>query len=371
MSIGSKIGAGFTVALVIIAAIGASAYVSTQRLLEANRWVTHTHEVIEGLEHALSVLKDAETGQRGFVLTGEEPYLEPYNAATGRIQHDIDALVALTRDNPAQQESLRQVKELSDAKLLELRETIQLRRQSGLEAALEVVRSDRGKTIMDKLRSVVATMTNREQQLLEERSDAANTSANRTIWTIALWMPIALLALAVAVVVRMRTVRFGGAAALPSTPRKQWGGIAVQYASAAIIVAVAVVLRWRLVDSFGPLPVFITLYPAVLLAASIGGGGPGILATVLLALAADYWFFPPYGSFYVAAPNDVLALAIFIGSGLFLSILAERLRRSRWAEAVSITREQQLEELSRLNEELSQQAERGTLAAVGRAVAAI
>jgi K+-sensing histidine kinase KdpD len=90
-----------------------------------------------------------------------------------------------------------------------------------------------------------------------------------------------------------------------------------------------------------------------------------------LALAADYWFFPPYGSFYVAAPNDVLALAIFIGSGLFLSILAERLRRSRWAEAVSITREQQLEELSRLNEELSQQAERGTLAAVGRAVAAI
>ncbi len=70
MSFGAKIGAGFAVGLVIIVAIGVSAYVSTQRLIEANRWVTHTHQVIEGLEHVLSVLKDAETGQRGFVLTG-------------------------------------------------------------------------------------------------------------------------------------------------------------------------------------------------------------------------------------------------------------------------------------------------------------
>ena len=93
MSIGARIGAGFAVGLVIIVAIGVSAYVSTQRLLEANRWVTHTHEVIEGLENVLSVLKDAETGQRGFVLTGEDRYLEPYDAATGQVRHDIDALV--------------------------------------------------------------------------------------------------------------------------------------------------------------------------------------------------------------------------------------------------------------------------------------
>ena len=131
----------------------------------------------------------------------------------------------------------------------------------------------------------------------------------------------------------------------------------MHYASAVVIVAVAAVLRWRLVDSFGPLPTFLTFYPAVLLVASIGGGGPGILATVLSALAADYWFIPPYGSFRVEAPNDVLALGIFTGTGLFLSVLAERLRRARWAEAVSVAQEQQLEELSRLNEELSQQSE--------------
>ena len=78
---------------------------------------------------------------------------------------------------------------------------------------------------------------------------------------------------------------------------------------------------------------------------------------MLSALAADYWFIPPYGSFRVDAPNDVLALGIFTGTSLFLSVLAERLRRARWAEAISVAQEQQLEELSRLNEELSQQSE--------------
>ena len=102
---------------------------------------------------------------------------------------------------------------------------------------------------------------------------------------------------------------------------------------------------------------FIVFYPAVLVVASIGGGGPGILATLLSAMAADYWFIPPYGAFTVDRPNDVLALGIFTGANLFLCVLAERLRRSRWAEAVSVAQEQQLDELSRMNEELSQQSE--------------
>jgi PAS domain S-box-containing protein len=357
MSVGAKIVAGFAAGLVIILAIGASAYLSTQRLLEANRWVTHTHEVIEGLQHALSMLKDAETGQRGFVLTGEERYLEPYNAAAGQVQHDIDALVGLTRDNPAQQESLQQVQKLADAKLAVLRETIQLRRKSGLAAALPVILTDRGEKIMEELRGVLAEMKGRELQLLEARNAAANASANRTISTVALWMPLALLVLAVAAVVLLRTARLGGPAVPPGPPGKKWGLIALRYLSAVAVVAVAVVLRWRLLDSFGPMPAFLTFYPAVLLVATIGGGGPGIVATVLAALAADYWFLPPVGTFRIEAPNDVLALGIFTATSLFLCILMERLRRARWAEATSAAQEQQLQELSRLNEELSQQSE--------------
>ena len=81
------------------------------------------------------------------------------------------------------------------------------------------------------------------------------------------------------------------------------------------------------------------------------------MATVLSALAADYWFIAAVWVVRIAAPNDVLALGIFTGASLFLSVLAERLRRARWAEAISVAQEQQLEELSRLNEELSQQSE--------------
>ena len=205
MTIGTKIGAAFAVGLAIILAVGTHAYVSTQRLIEANRWVTHTHEVIEDLEHALSVLKDAETGQRGFVLTGEERYLEPYNTADKQYHRDIDALTSLTADNPAQQTGLQQVHKLADAKMAELQETIELRRKSGLEAALPVILTDRGRKIMDDLRGAIAEMETRERQLLEERNDVANASANRSIWTIVVWMPIALLVLAIAAVVLMRT----------------------------------------------------------------------------------------------------------------------------------------------------------------------
>ena len=356
MTVGAKIGAGFAVGLVIVVAIGLSAYVSTQRLIEANRSVAHTHEVIEDLGNVLSDLKDAETGQRGFILTGKERYLEPYHAATGEVQHDIDALVDLARDNADQQASLQQVRKLADAKLAELEETIQLRRASGIQAVLPVILTDRGKSIMDELRRVVSEMKNREQQLLDARNEAADIAANRTVRTVAFWMPLALLVLALAAVALMRTAQFGGSAP-PGAAGKKWVLVAVQYLSAVIAVAVAVVVRWRLVDAFGPLPTFITFFPAVLLVASIGGGGPGIVATLLSTLAADYWCLPPYGSFRIDAPNDVLALGLFSGTSLFLSVLSERLRRARWAEAISFAQQQQLEELSRLNEELSQQSE--------------
>jgi PAS domain S-box-containing protein len=359
MSVGAKIGAGFLAGLLIVAAIGLSAYVSTQRLIEQNRWVTHTHQAIQNLEHVLSTLKDAETGQRGFLLIGKDRYLEPYNAATTEIQRGIDAVAELTRNNPTQQESLKQAKKLSGDKLAELRETIDARKKSGLDAALLIVGSDRGKQIMDQLRSVVAEMEQRERQLLDQRQEAADAAANHTLWTITVWMPIGLLLLAVAAVVLMRTVQFGGPEALPAAPTKwkKWSDLAIRYISAVVLVAIGVVLRMRLMDSFGPLPTFVTLYPAVILAASLGGGGPGIVATILSALAADYWFFPPYGSFSVSAPNHVLALGIFTGSSLFISVLAERVRRARWAEAVNLAQQRQMAELSRLNEQLSEQAE--------------
>ena len=137
---------------------------------------------------------------------------QPYNAGISRIRQDIDALASLTRDNASQQESLQQVRKLSDARLAHLRETIRLRRESGFQGALRVILTDRGKKIMDDLRGVVARMEAREQTVLEERTAVAEASASHAIWTIAVWMPLALVVLAIAAVVLMRMVRFGGPA---------------------------------------------------------------------------------------------------------------------------------------------------------------
>ncbi len=75
---GKKIAAGFAISLVLLVAIGTVAYASISKLTRTSQWVTHTHEVLEHIAGVLSLLKDAETGQRGFVITGDEAFLEPY-----------------------------------------------------------------------------------------------------------------------------------------------------------------------------------------------------------------------------------------------------------------------------------------------------
>ncbi len=78
------------VALLIFNA--ATSYRNTIKLIENEHWVSHTHQVLTELEATLSTLKDAETGQRGYLLTGEERYLEPYNSAIARINQQVAGL---------------------------------------------------------------------------------------------------------------------------------------------------------------------------------------------------------------------------------------------------------------------------------------
>ncbi len=118
-------------------------------------------------------------------------------------------------------------------------------------------------------------------------------------------------------------------------------GVVSRYAFALATVVLATLLRWWLEWLVGPMPLFVTWYPAVLTVAVVAGGGPGILATIAAALAADYWFIDPVG-FGIVQLNDLVATGIFVGTGIFLSLLAERLRRARWIEAVNLAQEQEL-----------------------------
>jgi PAS domain S-box-containing protein len=183
---------------------------------------------------------------------------------------------------------------------------------------------------------------------LDTQNRIAAEVARRTIWTAAVGVLFSLLVLSVAAVAINRTMRLADRATPSGSAGRKWSGIAVRCAFAVAAVAFAGLLRWWLIQSFGPMPLFVTFYPSILLVATIAGGGPGILTTLLSALVADYWFIAPIG-FGIAATNDAVATGIFTGTGIFLSILAERMRRARWAEAVSVTQEKELALLDKGN----------------------
>src|SRR5215468_6752969 len=122
---------GFILACGILAVIGASTYHRLAQLRDASRAVEHTHEVRTELERIQSLLTDAETGQRGFLLTGAVSYLEPYTAALAPLPARLERLGRLVADNPQQQADLAALEQLIQRKATELTATIEARKERG------------------------------------------------------------------------------------------------------------------------------------------------------------------------------------------------------------------------------------------------
>lgn len=177
---GKRVSAGFAIAALVILLIGLVGFYSTHRLIENDRRVTHTHMVRRDLAELLSELKDAETGQRGYVITGVESYLAPYNSALEQIKLTVDRLRGLIADNPDQLRLLDRMLPQIDSKVNELKRTIDIRRKDGFEATLKVVLSGEGKESMDMIRQIAAEMDQHEVQSLELRNSEAEATAGMT-----------------------------------------------------------------------------------------------------------------------------------------------------------------------------------------------
>lgn len=160
---------GLVSVLAAFAVSGVIAYVNTRTISSDAELIAHTHEVLAALSDVASLAKDAETGQRGFLLTGNSSYLEPYNLAVGQIHARLADVERLTRDNPAQQARLPALRARIDAKLAELNESIEVRRTQDLPAALRVVEQGRGRIAMDAIRAQVEAMQSDERALRVER----------------------------------------------------------------------------------------------------------------------------------------------------------------------------------------------------------
>jgi PAS domain S-box-containing protein len=179
-----KLLLAFLATILLLIANGYAARRSIDTVLHNDRRVAHTHQVLTALEALLSTVTGAETGQRGYVLTGRDSYLQPYRAARESMGGRLAEFRSLTTDNPRQQARIPILQGTIGAKLAELGETIELRRTGGMEAALPVIESDRGARLMDEIRTLLGSMEAEERRLLEVRALESDRSASTLLVTI-------------------------------------------------------------------------------------------------------------------------------------------------------------------------------------------
>ena len=168
---------GFLLAVAAVAIIALLSYQSLQATTATAANLTQTIEVLGRLESLLSTVIDAETGQRGFLLTGEESYLAPYTDAKDALPEEIKSMRALLVNRPEQRRRLDTLESLANLKMAELDSTITLRRAGKPDAALAVVRTDRGKIYMDRIRAAASEMEAAERQLLAQHAEESRQAA--------------------------------------------------------------------------------------------------------------------------------------------------------------------------------------------------
>ncbi|MEH2390312.1 MAG: GAF domain-containing protein [Nostoc sp.] len=184
-----RIAAGFSLASAILVLIGVVSDQNTKSYTNNGSIGKNTSKKINSLEELLSQIKDVETGQNGYILTGKQIYLKPYQTALANVDQEIVKL-KITTDQPNQRQQITLVESLITAKLTELKQTIDLRQNKGLEAALQVVVRNNQQNLMDDSRKVINEMEN------EEGGQLQHTSRN-TILTFAIAICVSFIVLAV------------------------------------------------------------------------------------------------------------------------------------------------------------------------------
>jgi signal transduction histidine kinase/CheY-like chemotaxis protein len=157
----------------VLAALVATELISFRAVLnltDSQRRVIHTQQTRDTLSEELSAMQDAETGQRGFLLTGRAEYLTPYEKAIERHRMAIAQLGQLTAEDNRQAQLFQRLNSLTQSKWDELRVAIRIGRSRGLEAARQAMLSNRGKYLMDEIRSTIAEMQAAEEARLQVRS---------------------------------------------------------------------------------------------------------------------------------------------------------------------------------------------------------
>jgi CheY-like chemotaxis protein/CHASE3 domain sensor protein len=169
-SLPPKTAAGFVLATLALFLISFLSYRSLEGRTESARRMSQTLEVSQQLSALLSTLKDAETAERGFLLTNVESFLEPYNAALTALPGEIAATRRAIESNPLQSERLASIERLTAQKMAEISDSIELKRAGRSGAGLDLRRAQHGRQLMDQIRGLTADMSETERKQLDART---------------------------------------------------------------------------------------------------------------------------------------------------------------------------------------------------------
>lgn len=169
------VGFGLSLFLLIVSSV--ASYISIKNLLTSVEEVQRTDKVIQTIQGTLSTLKDAETGQRGFLLTGRDAFLEPYNGAYEQAMSQLEEVKRLTVADAIQQKNCQQLSDVISQRLKQLQQIIETKRRTN---AVDVNELERGKIYMDDARRLAKNISDREEQILQERTGKLNRSSANT-----------------------------------------------------------------------------------------------------------------------------------------------------------------------------------------------
>ncbi len=176
MTLNRKILAGFIACTIVLAVVAVFSFKNSEEFIASNAWVDHTHQVINEFEQILVSSVDAETGTRGYVITGDQKYLEPFENANTTIFEHIDKVRDLTKDNPIQQKNIDNLENTLNMHMKLLQGYIDLRKND-FDKAKELVATGEGKRIEDGIRRMVANSKGIEESLLTERKKTSEDDA--------------------------------------------------------------------------------------------------------------------------------------------------------------------------------------------------
>lgn len=197
---------GFLLALIILSWLAISSYLNTKKIISSSQMVAHTLDVLYNTERVLTITTNIELGQRGYSLTGNENFLEPYYIAKSNIDNHLTTLEKLTIDNKIQQENIGKLKD-QIKELMQFSSSAVESRKESLEASIKLNTSMEGKKIMDSIRAAISRIDTEENRLLKTRNLDNENQVQRFNYTFIALMLVAGLILVVIFVAINRNLK--------------------------------------------------------------------------------------------------------------------------------------------------------------------